>query len=111
MTSSLRLRVQPGARASGLVGWMSDGTLKLKVSAPAEDGRANRAVEALLAETLGVRAGAVRVVRGMSARGKTVDVDGLDEQAVASRITAALAARAEAGAERARRNEGRNDGG
>jgi hypothetical protein len=53
----------------------------------------------------------VRVVRGMSARGKTVDVDGLDEQAVASRITAALAARAEAGAERARRNEGRNDGG
>jgi uncharacterized protein (TIGR00251 family) len=112
VTSSLRLRVQPGARASGLVGWMADGTLKLKVSAPAEDGRANRAVEALLAETLGVRVAAVKVVRGHSARSKTVDVDGLDEQTIASRITAALAAREEApGAQRALRRKGRHDGG
>lgn len=91
MTASLRLRVQPGARVTGLVGWMADGSLKLRVSAPAEEGRANRAVVELLAGTLGVRVAAVRVVRGQSARGKTVEVEGLDEHAVASRITAALA--------------------
>lgn len=95
MSATLRLRVQPGARASALVGWMADGTLKLKVSEPPEEGRANRAVEALLAETLGLRAQAVKVVRGQAARSKTVAVDGLDAAAVTARIDAALAGRAE----------------
>lgn len=94
MTAGLRVRVQPGARSTGLVGWMSDGTLKLKVSAPPEAGRANRAVVELLAAVLGVREGAVKVVRGQSARGKTIEVDGLDQRAVAARITAALEAAA-----------------
>ena len=90
--AALRVRVQPGARLTGLVGWMADGTLKLKVSAPPEAGRANRAVVELLAGVLGVREGAVRVVRGQSARAKTVEVDGLEEGIVAARITAALEA-------------------
>jgi uncharacterized protein len=90
VSTGLRVRVQPGARATGLVGWMADGSLKLKVSEPAEEGRANRAVEALLAEVLGVRASAVKVVRGLSSRGKVVDVSGLDDGAIRARITAAL---------------------
>jgi len=93
VNAGLEVRVQPRARTSGLVGWMADGTLKLKVSEPAEDGRANRAVEALLANVLGVRTSAVRVTRGLSSRGKTVEVEGLDRAAIAARITAALAQR------------------
>ena len=92
MTARLRVRVQPGARGSSLVGWMADGALKLRVSAPAEDGRANRAMVELLASALGLRPAAVRVVRGPSARAKVIEVDGLDEQALRSRVTAALEA-------------------
>lgn len=92
MTARLRVRVQPGARGSALVGWMANGTLKLKVSEPPEDGRANRAVAELLARAAGVRAAAVRVVRGQAARAKSVEVDGMDEQELRSRITAALEA-------------------
>jgi len=73
---------------------MADGTLKLEVSEPPEDDRANRAVVELLAATLGLRAAAVRVVRGQGSRAKQVDVDGLDEREVRSRITAALDAAA-----------------
>ena len=91
MTAGLAVRVQPGARRTGLVGWMADGALKLRVSARPKDGRANRAVIELLAATLGVRVAAVRVVRGSSARAKRVEVEGLDEHDVRSRITAALA--------------------
>lgn len=90
MRHGLEVRVQPKARSAGLVGWMADGTLKLRVSEPAEDGRANRAVEALLAAVLGVRVQAVRVIRGRSSRGKTVEVEGLDRAAIAARITAEL---------------------
>jgi uncharacterized protein YggU (UPF0235/DUF167 family) len=71
---------------------MADGTLKLMVAAPPEDGRANQAVEELLAKAAGVRAAAVRVVRGATSRAKVIEVDGLDERELRSRITAALAA-------------------
>lgn len=92
MTARLRVRVQPRARGSALVGWMADGTLKLKVSEPPEDGRANRAVEALLAKVAGVRSGAVRVVAGQASRAKAVDVDGMDERELRTRITVAMSA-------------------
>lgn len=90
MTTRLKVRVQPGARRTGLAGWMADGTLRLAVSAPPEDGKANRAVIALLAAVLEVRESALRMTRGARSRGKTIEVDGLDERTVASRIDAAL---------------------
>jgi len=86
----LRLRVQPSARATALRGRMADGTLKVAVAAPPEDGRANRALERWLAEWLQVAVRQVRVTRGMSARQKTVTIDGVDERTVTARIDAAL---------------------
>ncbi|MFI5372488.1 MAG: DUF167 domain-containing protein [Candidatus Eisenbacteria bacterium] len=86
----LVVRVQPGARGDGLVGRLADGTLKLRVTAPPEGGRANRAVETLLAAVLGVRLAQVRVTRGAGSRAKTIEIDGLDDAAVAARIETAL---------------------
>ncbi len=92
MTARLSVRVQPRARVTALAGWMADGTLKLKVCEPPEDGRANQAVVEHLAEVAGVRRGAVRVVRGAASRIKVVEVDGLDDDELRSRISAALGA-------------------
>jgi len=86
----LAVRVQPGAKARGLVGWMADGTLKLKVVEPPEGGRANAAVAALIAATLGVKGSAVTVVRGAGSRAKVLSIDGMSEQAARDRITRAL---------------------
>ena len=67
----LPVRVQPGARRRGPAGvW--NGHLKLAVTVPPEKGRANAAVVALAAELFGLRASAVELVRGHSARQKTV---------------------------------------
>ena len=87
----LTVRVRAGARTTALTGRMSDGTLKLAVTAPPEDGRANRALERLLAELLRVAVERVRVTRGLAARTKTITIDGLDERTVTARIDAALA--------------------
>lgn len=65
----LEVRLQPGARRSGARGsW--NGRLKLAVAAPPEDGRANAAAAALLAELFGLRPSAVELVRGHSSRSK-----------------------------------------
>jgi len=65
----LTVRVQPGARRSASAGgW--NGVLKLAVAAPPEDGRANAAAAALLAELFGLRPSGVELVRGHSSRSK-----------------------------------------
>jgi len=90
---SLGVRVHPGAKRPGLVGRLADGSLKVAVAEPPEGGRANRAVEALLAEILGLRRAQVRVVRGGAARRKQVEVEGLSVTEVTRLIQAALAGR------------------
>jgi len=88
----IEVRVQPGARGRGLVGWLADGSLKVKVAEPPEDGRANRAVTELLAEALGLKPGAVTVVRGASARMKQIEVTGLTAGETRRRLERAVAA-------------------
>lgn len=65
----LRVHVQPGAGRSAVVGRHGD-TLKVKVAAAPEGGRANEAVLELLASTLGVHTDAVWLVSGQSSRSK-----------------------------------------
>jgi len=84
--------VQAGARGRGLVGWLADGSLKVKVAEPPEGGRANRAVTELLAAALGVKPGAVTVVRGASARMKQIEVTGLTAGEARQRLARAVAA-------------------
>ena len=81
------MKVIPGARKEGVVGWLGD-ALKLKVNAPPERGKANAAVERLLARTLGVGAGDVEVVAGFASPRKRVVVRGLSEEDVRARIDA-----------------------
>lgn len=87
--ATLAVRVQPGASRQRIAGMMGD-ALKVAVSAPPEKGKANRAVEKLLAKTLGLPASAVRVVGGETSRRKTVRCDGISPEALRERIAARL---------------------
>ncbi len=66
-----------------------DGTvaLRMAVTEPPEDGRANQALCTLLAEALGVLSSARRIIRGANARDKLVHVAG-DAGALSARLTA-----------------------
>jgi uncharacterized protein (TIGR00251 family) len=82
----IHLKVVPGSRRDQIVGPLGD-RLKVKVSAPPEDGRANKAVCELLGTALGINPRDVEVVAGHSSPEKTVRVRGRS----AADITAALA--------------------
>ena len=92
MPVRLQVRVHPGAQRPGLVGRLADGSLKVAVAEAPEGGRANRAVEALLAGVLSLRRTQVRVVSGAAARAKQVEIEGLDAADVERRLRGALAA-------------------
>ena len=67
--------MQPGAKRSEVAGLHGE-RLKIRIAAPALDGRANDALVAFLAGELGVARGRVAVARGERSRDKLVAVTG-----------------------------------
>jgi uncharacterized protein len=82
----VRLRVAPGATRAGVVGRHGD-AWKVRVTAPAESGRANNAVVGLLAETLELPRTAVTLVSGHSARDKIVELAGIGPEDLERRLS------------------------
>ncbi|MBI0432973.1 DUF167 domain-containing protein [Roseomonas sp. KE0001] len=75
----LRVKAQPRARREGIQGWMEalgGPRLRVAVNAAPEDGRANRAICALLAAALHVPPSAIAVVHGAASREKTCRIEG-----------------------------------
>lgn len=71
---TVRVKVIPRSAKTEIVGEMADGTLKVKIAAPPEQGRANEALCDFLAAHFGVRRGGVTIVSGHSASLKLVRV-------------------------------------
>lgn len=86
----VEVTVSPGARTSELVGRYGAGW-RVRIAAPPEGGRANRALVELLAELLAVRRDEVDVVAGHGSRRKVVEVASLDARELERRLTAAAA--------------------
>jgi len=84
-TCTLDLKTVPNAPRDEIVGWLG-GALKVKVRAPALDGRANDALLAFLAEKLGLSRRALTLLHGAKSRQKVVKVDGLDQAEVRRRL-------------------------
>lgn len=76
---TLHLRVQPGAARSGWAGRHGPSALKLRLAAPAVEGKANQACVAWLAKAAGVPRSAVQIVHGERARDKLVRISPLTD--------------------------------
>jgi uncharacterized protein (TIGR00251 family) len=70
----LSVHVTPRARRER-VERLDEGTLRVAVTAPPHEGRANAAVIEAVADYLGVAPSRVRIVRGQASRCKLVDVE------------------------------------
>jgi uncharacterized protein (TIGR00251 family) len=84
-STSVRLRVSPGARRSEIVGRHGDGW-KVRVTAPPEGGRANEAVLGLLAERLDLPRRSLSLVSGHGGRDKVVRMAGISQPELERRL-------------------------
>ena len=89
-STRLRVRVSPGARRGGVAGRVGE-VWKLRVTAPAEGGRANDAVVELLAGAVDVPRRQVALVSGHTAREKVVELEGVEAAEVERRLAGASA--------------------
>jgi len=86
---ALTLRVIPRARRDEVVGIHGE-HLKVRVSAPAVEGAANRSLIAFLARILGVRRRQIHIQSGERSRCKRVHVSGLSMADVLRRLSPLL---------------------
>ncbi len=84
----LYVRLTPKASVERIDGWDVDDKgrrfLKVRVRAAPIEGKANEALIAFLAKSLKVPKSRLTLVAGDTARLKQIDIDGLDEDALAA---------------------------
>jgi uncharacterized protein len=84
---SFAVRVQPRARRSAIVGELGD-ALKIALTAPPVDGRANEACIEFFAELLDLPRASVTIASGQRGRNKVIRVTGLTAAELKKRLGA-----------------------
>ena len=84
--ATLRFHVVPNAKIDNLVGEYG-GAIKIKLRAPALDGKANASLRIFLAGQLQIAERYIVIEHGQKSRRKLVRVDGLSEEEIRRRLT------------------------
>jgi uncharacterized protein (TIGR00251 family) len=86
----LAIKLQPRASREQIIG-IHGTELKISVTAPPVDSAANQALVQFLSELLGTSRSQIALVKGQTARHKTIRITGLSAQAVREKLQSHLA--------------------
>lgn len=87
----LRVKVHPGARKNAITAIIGD-ALKIALTAPPVDGRANESLIAFIAETLALPKARITLVAGTASRAKTLRITGKSAAETAAALDPAISA-------------------
>lgn len=88
--AALAVRVTPRASRNEITEIQSDGTVKVRLTAPPVEGEANKALITFMAEVLGVAPTKLDIVAGLSGKDKLISVLEMDKDEVHRRLLAYL---------------------
>ena len=72
----IEVKVEPRSSKKGISGLMGD-VVKVKLTAPPVDGAANEQLIEILSEATGIKRSAISIIRGASAKRKTIEIRGI----------------------------------
>jgi uncharacterized protein len=90
LKSKISLKVQPNAGRNEIVGRV-DGVWKIKIGAPPDKGKANKELIDFLSQVLKIRKDSLSLVRGQTSHNKVIEVEGLADGEVSTRLQGYLA--------------------
>ena len=82
----LNIKLIPRSSKNKIVGWQADDRLKIKVTAPPVDGKANATLIAFLAKEFKVPKTSIEIIRGKTIPEKTLQFRSLDAQELKNRL-------------------------
>ncbi len=88
--AALAVRVTPRASRDEITEIQSDGTVKVRLTAPPVDGDANKALVKFMAEVLGTTTNKIEIVAGLSGKDKLISILDMDKDEVHNRLLAYL---------------------
>ena len=81
----LHIKVIPSSSKDCIAGWLEN-TLKIKVKAPPEKGKANKAFIKVLEKSLGLKKGSVIIASGSASCKKTVEITNINEDIIKEQL-------------------------
>lgn len=75
----IQVQIQPRSSKNEITG-LHNGRLKIKISAPPVNGKANQALIEFIAKALGVSKSKVEIVKGHTSKFKTLKVSGITQE-------------------------------
>ena len=81
-----KIHVIPGSRLNQIVGYMDDGSLKIKLKAKPVEGKANKELVKYLSEVLEIKASEIELESGFTSRNKNVRIWNVDKDIILKRI-------------------------
>lgn len=82
----LSIKVIPSSSNDCIVGWLED-RLKIKVKAPADKGKANKAVVSVIEKSLSLQKGSVSIESGLTSSKKIISITGYDATDIAAKLS------------------------
>lgn len=82
--TQLSIRLQPNSSVNKVVEIREDGIVKIKINAPAVEGKANKALCKYLHEILQIPVSNIEIIRGKLSREKIIRINGIDADKVMS---------------------------
>ncbi|MBT3784112.1 YggU family protein [bacterium] len=76
----LKVRATPNGSKSEVLGMNSEGLLRIRLKAPAVEGKANKELIRFLSQILGLKRGDLRILRGEKSRIKVLELPGSREK-------------------------------
>jgi uncharacterized protein len=73
----IKVKLTPRASKNEITGIMDDGTIKIRLTAPPVDGKANQALLVFLADVLTLASSKIRIISGQTSHTKLISVSGL----------------------------------
>ncbi len=70
----LRIRIQPGAKQSKILGLFDADQLKVQIKAPPIDGKANEMLLKFLKDSLSLKGNEIEIVKGLKSRSKILEI-------------------------------------
>jgi len=88
--AALGVRITPRASRNEITEVLSDGTIKIRLTAPPFEGQANEALVKFMAEILEIAPTRIEIVAGATGRDKLVSIIEMDAATVHKKIIASL---------------------
>lgn len=82
----LKVRISPNSKKNEIIGWFGD-QLKIKITAPAEKGKANKELINFLARELELARSSISIIKGLTSRSKTLNISRISAKEFSQKIT------------------------